>query len=120
MANCKTCLGIARVMDEFMLPGKSKLTVASSRLPLSSHPCMCGSKCNWNGSHFLGVSFYSFSFFLFSFILLVFYLIVVEISVTDQNRNMVHGPAVFATLAKSSPILYLLFFIIFIIYLLII
>jgi len=78
MANCKACLIIARILDECMLPGKTKIIVShpSTWVPASD------SKSGWDGTHFFGIS------------------------LIDQNKNVVCGPAVFSTIARSSPILY--------------
>lgn len=84
-SKCKTCLFVARLLDEFSLPGKSKIIIASSRFSPSSS-CLCNSKCS-HGSRFLGIA------------------------VLDQNKNWIQGPAALSAIAKNSPILYPLHFI---------
>ena len=57
--NCKTCLSIARILDECMLPGKSKVHVTSSVPSSPPLSCSCAGHCTDN---FLGVS--SFCFYI--------------------------------------------------------
>lgn len=86
MPNCQGCLNIAHIINQFMLPGTTKL-FSTLRFPSTSLPCQCGNKCNWSNSRFFGIS------------------------ITDGQSNIHHGPAVFYHLAKQSPILYPLHFV---------
>jgi len=75
--NCKTCLAIARILDECLLPGKSKVHISSS--PPSSPSSHSGMKCN---DSFLGIS------------------------VTDNHKSTHYGPAALGVICSHSPVLY--------------